>query len=92
MPCRSTSSSYTCEIVNWLHYKDSKTQIDVQDGRVRHDSSRAARLSFDSKCSLHINNITAEDYGRYVCRLGTGDSFDGRVDLDILNSEYFNWT
>ncbi|XP_023203857.1 uncharacterized protein LOC111611408 [Xiphophorus maculatus] len=44
-----------------------KYQQEVQRGIVQ-SSPRSARLSLDRICSLIINNITAEDAGRYRCR------------------------
>ncbi|KAM4529266.1 uncharacterized protein V3H82_027452 [Fundulus diaphanus] len=47
-------------------------------------SPGAARLNVDSKCSLIINNITAEDAGWYRCRPGSRATLDGRVLLNVL--------
>ena len=49
------------------------------------DSARAARLSLDTDCSLIINNITAEDVGRYTCRHRPKE--DTYVYLSIMTSE-----
>uniref|UniRef100_A0A3B5Q3I7 Ig-like domain-containing protein n=1 Tax=Xiphophorus maculatus TaxID=8083 RepID=A0A3B5Q3I7_XIPMA len=68
LPCNRPSSS-SCSSVNWLYKRneDMKYQQEVQRGIVQ-SSPRSARLSLDRICSLIINNITAEDAGRYRCR------------------------
>uniref|UniRef100_A0A672H7N3 Ig-like domain-containing protein n=1 Tax=Salarias fasciatus TaxID=181472 RepID=A0A672H7N3_SALFA len=55
--------------IDWLYNKDaSRTFTDVRDGEVQRRSPRAARLSLYTNCSLIINEITAEDAGRHICR------------------------
>ena len=49
------------------------------------DSARAARLSLDTNCSLVINDITAEDAGRYTCRRALKQ--DIHVHLSVMTSE-----
>ncbi|XP_035986371.1 uncharacterized protein LOC118556300 [Fundulus heteroclitus] len=86
LPCNSPSSSSPCSIVTWIYFRDtsSSSLLEVQDGKVDQSSPRAARLNVDSKCSLIINNITAEDAGAYACRFGSGTTFDGSVILSVL--------
>ncbi|MEQ2285581.1 hypothetical protein AMECASPLE_033437 [Ameca splendens] len=90
LPCRRPSSSYSCSSVNWFYSRDPSTNFpfDVKDGKVVESSPRAARLNVDSNCSLIINNITAEDAGRYFCRFGSGIFYDDSLLLDVLTSEY----
>ncbi|KAL3979379.1 drebrin-like protein [Sarotherodon galilaeus] len=66
LPCDSLSD--ICTMINWLYSKDSsQTKILVQNSNVK-QSAQAARLSLQSNCSLGIDNITAEDAGKYFCR------------------------
>ncbi|XP_035986360.1 uncharacterized protein LOC105923593 isoform X2 [Fundulus heteroclitus] len=86
LPCNSPAFFYPCSIVNWFFNRDpsSSSLLEVQDGKVVQSLPRAARLNVDRKCSLIINNITAEDAGRYTCRLGSRTDFDGDVHLSVL--------
>ncbi|XP_047243124.1 uncharacterized protein LOC124881556 isoform X3 [Girardinichthys multiradiatus] len=86
LPCRSSSSSYSCSIITWFYLRDTITSfpLEVKDGKVVESSPRAARLNVDSNCSLIINNITAEDAGRYTCRPGSGTTVDGSLLLSVL--------
>ncbi|XP_043963392.1 uncharacterized protein LOC122825878 isoform X2 [Gambusia affinis] len=85
LPCNSPSSGYSCSIINWFYYRErSSAHTEVEDGKVVQSSPRASRLNLDNSCSLIINNITADDAGRYVCRPGSENTFDGLVFLNVL--------
>ncbi|KAM4713677.1 uncharacterized protein FYW61_020589 [Anableps anableps] len=76
LPCNSRSRS-SCSAVDWFYSSDPDTSYvyEVTGGKVVQSSRRAARLNVDSRCSLIITNITAEDAGRYACRPASGTSF-----------------
>ncbi|XP_044025135.1 uncharacterized protein LOC122863077 [Siniperca chuatsi] len=84
LPCASASSSdTTCSIFSWLYNRDrSQTFSEVVNGNVEKSSARAARLSLDTSCSLVLNDITAEDAGRYTCRQDTDQ--DVHIHLSVL--------
>lgn len=86
LPCNSPSSSYSCSIVNWFYTTDaqSTSPLEVMNGNIVQSSPRAVRLNMDTNCSLIINNITAEDAGRYICRPGSHPTLDGSVSLSVL--------
>ncbi|XP_041831511.1 uncharacterized protein LOC121633495 isoform X2 [Melanotaenia boesemani] len=86
IPCNSKPSSSSCSNVHWFYSRDERHvfQWEVKEGNVDENSARAARLSVNSNCSLIINNITDEDVGFYICRLGRTGSFDADVYLNIL--------
>ncbi|XP_027139756.1 uncharacterized protein LOC109138652 isoform X4 [Larimichthys crocea] len=88
LPCGTASrSDSTCSIISWLYVRDlSDTIAEVENGNVEQSSSRAARLSLDSSCSLLINNITAEDTGRYTCRERDDDNQDVNAILSVLTT------
>ncbi|XP_029966130.1 uncharacterized protein LOC115401890 isoform X2 [Salarias fasciatus] len=85
LPCLQASLSDTgCSGINWLYHKDGRTFLDVRNGEVEKSSPRAARLTLHTNCSLIINNITAEDAGRYIF-LNTKDlTRNTQVFLNIL--------
>ncbi|XP_035630205.1 uncharacterized protein LOC118386627 [Oncorhynchus keta] len=60
-----------CSLIMWLHSRESFQNAiqEVFNGKVRVNSKRAKKLSVDADCSLHIHNVTAEDAGRYTCRI-----------------------
>ncbi|XP_028460456.1 uncharacterized protein LOC114572874 [Perca flavescens] len=72
LSCTTESfSPPTCSNVTWYYNRDqTETLAEVRNGNVRQNSARAARLSVNTDCSLVMNNITAEDAGRYTCRQG----------------------
>ncbi|XP_029966131.1 uncharacterized protein LOC115401891 [Salarias fasciatus] len=85
LPCLRVSLSETrCSDIDWLYNKDQTTSTDISDGVVEKTSPRAARLSLHTNCSLIINNITAEDAGRYICRYLKDTQEDTQVFLNIL--------
>uniref|UniRef100_A0A3P9IS66 Immunoglobulin V-set domain-containing protein n=1 Tax=Oryzias latipes TaxID=8090 RepID=A0A3P9IS66_ORYLA len=54
--------------------------------------AKDSRLSVSSDCSLLIRNITDEDAGQYVCRLGDNNHLDAVVYLNTLSSETDRFT
>ncbi|MED6295296.1 hypothetical protein CHARACLAT_030228, partial [Characodon lateralis] len=87
LPCKRPSSYHSCSSANWLYTRaeDMVSQPEVQKGNVVQSSSRASRLSVDNSCSLIINNITAEDAGRYSCQLWDEGSFNTDVYLNMMS-------
>ncbi|XP_018620374.1 uncharacterized protein LOC108941931 [Scleropages formosus] len=74
LPCKHTMSN--CSMVFWLLNSKSNLLTTVElvvDGKVK-DTQRSGRLTVGSDCSLHINNLNAEDTGLYTCRLYHNDS------------------
>ncbi|XP_024147278.1 vascular endothelial growth factor receptor 1 [Oryzias melastigma] len=87
LPCSDKSSFFSCSGVNWLYQRDSSAafRTDVYFGNEQ-ASSQASRLSLSSNCSLLIRNITDEDAGHYICRLGSRIELDTSVYLNTLNN------
>ncbi|XP_038582504.1 uncharacterized protein LOC119908725 [Micropterus salmoides] len=87
LPCaRASSSNTTCSSVSWLYNRDvSHTFSEILHGNVIKASARAARLDLDTKCSLVITSITAEDAGLYTCRQGRNSNQDVRTHLSVLS-------
>ncbi|CAG5928464.1 unnamed protein product [Menidia menidia] len=81
----TTDLSQTCGDVDWLYNRDGGVTLEeVRKGNIEAESGRAARLSVNADCSLIINNISAEDYGRYTCRLRDSLHHDKIINLSIL--------
>jgi hypothetical protein len=82
-----------CSLIMWLHSRESFQNAiqEVFNGKVRVNSKRAKKLSVDADCSLHIHNVTAEDAGRYTCRILKPQNPFSDTDtyLSVLTSEYF---
>ncbi|KAK2855889.1 hypothetical protein Q5P01_004624 [Channa striata] len=75
----------SCSNINWFYSRDgTQTRHMVVNGKVVENSVRAARLSLTTNCSLLINNITAEDAGQYLCRLGEDNNRDVVTYLNVL--------
>ncbi|KAM4529408.1 uncharacterized protein V3H82_027571 isoform 2-T2 [Fundulus diaphanus] len=86
LSCKRPSSSLSCSAVDWFYTRaeNMERQHEVDGGKVQ-SSARAARLRLDNNCSLIINNITAEDAGRYTCQLWDGGRFDTHVYLNMMS-------
>ncbi|XP_023203830.1 uncharacterized protein LOC111611401 [Xiphophorus maculatus] len=63
LPCNRPSSSDSCSSVNWTYKKNMN--------KMNKEQEVPGSASLDRICSLIINNITAEDAGRYRCRYNT---------------------
>ncbi|XP_043963358.1 uncharacterized protein LOC122825839 [Gambusia affinis] len=83
LPCNRPSSSDSCSSVDWIYQrnKNMNRKQEVHGGMVQ-SSPRSARMSLDRNCSLIINNITAEDVGRYSCGYNT----DVYLNMMIISS------
>ncbi|KAM3602437.1 uncharacterized protein V6R79_004154 [Siganus canaliculatus] len=82
---RESESDPTCSRIQWLYSRNGGNSVtEVKDGRVRSESSRAARLELIADCSLIISNITAEDVGQYTCRHGRYVNTDVATYLGVL--------
>uniref|UniRef100_UPI003AAE1BF6 uncharacterized protein n=1 Tax=Centroberyx gerrardi TaxID=166262 RepID=UPI003AAE1BF6 len=70
LPCaNAVLSSYPkCPKTTWIFNRDPpSTDVELEDGNIV-SSTRAARLSLGSNCSLVLHSISAEDAGLYSCR------------------------
>ncbi|XP_068565182.1 uncharacterized protein [Cebidichthys violaceus] len=83
LPCANASpADTTCSVVSWIHSTDQHHYFYlVENGNV---ASSSARLSVDTKCSLVIQNITAEDVGLYTCRQGQDVNLDEHILPNVL--------
>ncbi|XP_043963106.1 uncharacterized protein LOC122825666 isoform X2 [Gambusia affinis] len=83
LPCNRPSSSDSCSSVDWIYQrnKNMNRKQEVHKGMVQ-SSPRSARMSLDRNCSLIINNIMAEDVGRYSCGYNT----DVYLNMMIISS------
>uniref|UniRef100_A0A8C7NVP3 Ig-like domain-containing protein n=1 Tax=Oncorhynchus mykiss TaxID=8022 RepID=A0A8C7NVP3_ONCMY len=83
-----------CSLIMWLHSRESFLNAiqEVFNGKVSVNSKRAKKLSVDADCSLHIHNVTAEDAGRYTCRILKHQNPFSDTDtyLSVLTSEYYS--
>uniref|UniRef100_A0A8C7DP59 Ig-like domain-containing protein n=1 Tax=Oncorhynchus kisutch TaxID=8019 RepID=A0A8C7DP59_ONCKI len=82
-----------CSLIMWLHSRESFPNAiqEVFNGKVKVNSKRAKKRSVGADCSLHIHNVTAEDAGRYTCRILKHQNPFSDTDtyLSVLTSEYF---
>uniref|UniRef100_A0A3Q3EHF0 Ig-like domain-containing protein n=1 Tax=Labrus bergylta TaxID=56723 RepID=A0A3Q3EHF0_9LABR len=82
LPCGIKNQPPQCSRMSWLYNRDtSQTLTEASREKINEESLRADRLSLDSDCSLVIKHITAEDVGRYTCRLEQQLEFDVNVYL-----------
>ncbi|XP_028253487.1 uncharacterized protein LOC114428906 isoform X2 [Parambassis ranga] len=86
LPCDRVSPEETqCSHISWYHQSDqTKAVFEGNQGKVCQTSARAARLRLVTGCSLIINNITAEDVGRYGCLSENTADDDSYVFLSVL--------
>ncbi|XP_076613013.1 uncharacterized protein LOC143336633 [Chaetodon auriga] len=81
----ASPSDTTCSTILWLYNRQTApTFTEFQQGNIKNESGRAARLSLDASCSLVINSITAEDVGFYTCRQGSYSDLDVSTYLNVL--------
>ncbi|XP_051816917.1 uncharacterized protein LOC110952160 [Acanthochromis polyacanthus] len=92
LPCDDEPSSETrCSLFTWYHLRNSVSRdtVKVYEGKVYQNLPGADRLSLSRNCFLIINKITAEDVGRYTCRIGDTTESDTFVHLNILTISQF---
>ncbi|RVE55926.1 hypothetical protein OJAV_G00230950 [Oryzias javanicus] len=71
--------------LEWLYNRDIDSELYVIDREVNQHSAAASRLSVNRDGSLLIRNITAEDAGFYVCRIGRTNELYSEIYLSILS-------
>lgn len=88
LPCTLGSSYYSCSSVLWMYSKDVNTESEIKpENRIAKTSAEAGK-----NCSLVIRDITAEHAGLYTCWTGKDSRYNTYVYLNILKSEYFDFT
>ncbi|XP_059898267.1 uncharacterized protein LOC132450224 isoform X2 [Gadus macrocephalus] len=71
LPCVSPLEG-SCSDIRWVHKtKSGATRV---ASIPRREDANTGRFNIVSNCSLHINNITEVDVGRYRCSKDFGDS------------------
>ncbi|XP_041720726.1 uncharacterized protein LOC121552087 isoform X2 [Coregonus clupeaformis] len=68
LPCANVVYP-NCSSTTWLFWRSPQpiTEL-VRGGQIRTETSaRAERLRVESDCSLHVQNVRAEDAGQYQC-------------------------
>ncbi|XP_011484567.1 uncharacterized protein LOC105356158 [Oryzias latipes] len=59
-----------CKSVTWIYDDSTNTVTLFEHGKIHKDAgSKSDRLDLSEDCSLVLKKITAEDEGRYSCRL-----------------------
>ncbi|XP_064183601.1 uncharacterized protein LOC135250788 isoform X3 [Anguilla rostrata] len=90
LPC-NPHGSFNCPSITWLRSSvGSQDSIElVTYGAVKaKDQQLARRLSVGTDCSLHINNLTTADAGRYYYRLyRNGNDY---TDVSVINLSILN--
>ncbi|XP_040017018.2 uncharacterized protein LOC120808275 isoform X1 [Gasterosteus aculeatus] len=86
LSCLNTSpGDTTCSLVSWIYSMDQiQSSFVVKEGKVERRFAQGSRLSLDTRCSLVIRNVTAEDVGGYTCRQGQDVNRDEQVSLSVM--------
>uniref|UniRef100_G3PE63 Ig-like domain-containing protein n=1 Tax=Gasterosteus aculeatus TaxID=69293 RepID=G3PE63_GASAC len=86
LSCLNTSpGDTTCSLVSWIYSIDQiQSSFVVKEGKVERRFAQGSRLSLDTRCSLVIRNVTAEDVGGYTCRQGQDVNRDEQVSLSVM--------
>lgn len=86
LPCNIPSPVSSCTSISWIFNTrvNGVTVYKVKDGKVYQNLPQASSLNMDSKCSLIMTSITANDAGRYVCQIGDDNKSDAHMFLNIL--------
>uniref|UniRef100_A0A3B3RXR5 Ig-like domain-containing protein n=1 Tax=Paramormyrops kingsleyae TaxID=1676925 RepID=A0A3B3RXR5_9TELE len=92
LPCKNLlypgCSSTTWNSDDWANRATVEL---VAHGKIR-DPQKHRRLSLLTDCSLHINNVSADDAGQYTCQQfinGQKHGNDSRTFLSVLTGECF---
>lgn len=89
LSCLNTSpGDTTCSLVSWIYSMNQiQSSFVVKEGKVERRFAQGSRLSLDTRCSLVIRNVTAEDVGGYTCRQGQDVNRDEQVSLSVMTGE-----
>uniref|UniRef100_A0A3B3RXT6 Ig-like domain-containing protein n=1 Tax=Paramormyrops kingsleyae TaxID=1676925 RepID=A0A3B3RXT6_9TELE len=92
LPCKNVLHP-NCYSSTWLYAgRSSKSAVElVGHGKIK-DPQNHRRLSLLTDCSLHINNVSADDAGQYTCQTfinGQKHGHDTAAFLSVLTGECF---
>lgn len=89
LTCSAGRDSHVgCKSVTWISGDSTNAVTLFEHGKIHKDAgSKSERLDLTEDCSLVLKKITAEDEGRYSCRLGKQFSA-AVVYLTVIRGEF----
>ncbi|KAJ8341548.1 hypothetical protein SKAU_G00338390 [Synaphobranchus kaupii] len=87
LPCNHNHRYLDCSSIMWIsNHEQLRRGIElVIDGNVTDkNQEKSGKLRMESNCSLHINNFTTADVGKYNCRLYKKEENGAHTDAPFI--------